>query len=285
MDTPSYESGQTHDYFKRAVKFGISSVYLVCCSFGRVIGHFLGRTQPPKCTILYYHAISTEDRERFAKQMDLVARLTTPIHVDSSTTLTPGTLYSGVTFDDGFRELIDNALPELRKRHIPCTIFVIANALGQIPRWKTGRDDSHHYRLMTLSEMRSLPSDLVSIGAHTLTHPDLRVLSAKDAKEEISESRVLLQRLLDEDVDLFSFPYGAFDEPMIAWCREAGYKRVFTTIPQNALSNPDEFLTGRVWAEPSDWPMEFRLKLLGAYEWLPYGFRLKRWIRAVLNMS
>jgi peptidoglycan/xylan/chitin deacetylase (PgdA/CDA1 family) len=96
------------------------------------------------------------------------------------------------------------------------------------------------------------------------------------AWREIHESRARLEGLLDREVKLFSFPYGAFNERLVGLCREAGYERVFTTLPYSALSEPDEFVTGRVWAEPTDWPLEFRLKLLGAYAWLPKAFSLKR---------
>src|SRR5207245_1160814 len=75
---------------------------------------------------------------------------------------------------------------------------------------------------------------------------------------------------------LFSFPHGSFNAKLVEWCREAGYERVFTILPTLAFSDPREFVTGRVSVEPTDWPLEFRLKLLGAYRWLPFGFGLKR---------
>jgi hypothetical protein len=46
-------------------------------------------------------------------------------------------------------------------------------------------------------------------------------------------------------------------------------------MPWNAFRKEEEFLSGRVKAEPTDWPLEFRLKLLGAYRWLPYAIKWK----------
>jgi hypothetical protein len=43
---------------------------------------------------------------------------------------------------------------------------------------------------------------------------------------------------------------------------------------------PDEFVTGRIDVQPTDWQIEFRLKVLGAYRWLPHAFAVKR---ALLN--
>ena len=48
---------------------------------------------------------------------------------------------------------------------------------------------------------------------------------------------------------------------LVRECREAGYERVFTIAPSLGLREPDEFETGRVAVDPTDWPIEFRLKL------------------------
>jgi hypothetical protein len=61
-------------------------------------------------------------------------------------------------------------------------------------------------------------------------------------------------------------------------CREAGYERIFTTLPVFAFAEPGEFVVGRVRVDPTDWPLEFRLKLAGAYRWLPAAFAFKRLI-------
>jgi hypothetical protein len=51
---------------------------------------------------------------------------------------------------------------------------------------------------------------------------------------------------------------------------------VFTALPQWKISNASEFVTGRVRVDPTDWRLEFRLKLLGAYRWLPMAVEMKR---------
>jgi hypothetical protein len=81
---------------------------------------------------------------------------------------------------------------------------------------------------------------------------------------------------LERPISLFSFPYGECSEDLIEQCRSAGYERVFTNLPVLAFSQASEFVTGRVDVQPTDWPIEFRLKIAGAYRWLPYAFDLKR---------
>jgi peptidoglycan/xylan/chitin deacetylase (PgdA/CDA1 family) len=209
--------------------------------------------------------------------MDILLRYAQPIRVDTKESLTPGVHYAAVTFDDGYTNVIENALPELEKRRIPSTMFIITEALGKYPDWLTDSQDSaQHEKVMSVDQLKGLPPDLVLVGSHTMTHPALPALNENDAKRELSESRAKLEKILNKEIRLFSFPYGAVNTNLIEWCRETGYERVFSTLPTLAFSDPREFVTGRVSVEPTDWPLEFKLKVLGAYRWLSVAFAWKR---------
>jgi len=191
-----------------------------------------------------------------------------------------------VTFDDGLENIIENALPELKRRQIPATLFIVTEALGKNPSWEYfGGDDPSRERAMTENQLRQLPSEYVAIGSHTMTHPVLPAVDDRRLTEELMGSRAKLETMLNREVKLFSFPYGAFDERVVERCREARYERVFTALPILAFTKPQEFVTGRVGATPSDWPIEFRLKLAGAYRWLPYAFALKRRLFSIVRKS
>jgi hypothetical protein len=90
--------------------------------------------------------------------------------------------------------------------------------------------------------------------------------------------------VLNIDVSLFSFPYGSFNSTLVQLCRDAGYARVFTTLPFLAFGKLEEFVSGRVTVEPTDWPIEFRLKILGSYRWLPLAITLKRQMRSSFSV-
>ncbi len=128
---------------------------------------------------------------------------------------------------------------------------------------------------MTGEELRRLP-DSVSIGSHTVTHPMLTLLEMSEARAEIRESRIQLEQLLCRPVKFFSFPYGEFSEELAACCKQEGYERAFSTLPQLANFHSKEFTTGRVNVSPADSGLEFRLKVYGCYRWLPWAFRIKR---------
>jgi peptidoglycan/xylan/chitin deacetylase (PgdA/CDA1 family) len=262
---------------KRSVKVLVSSVFFLGASTTDWFRRVMGSQAPATYVVLYYHAVPARARERFARQMDTLVRLATPVPADSSRKLKPGKQYAAVTFDDGLFSVIENAIPALVSKKIPATLFIVAGRLGRDQNWAifgAGYDKSD--RLGTTEELRALPPDLITIGSHTISHPVLPCLAKDTAAEELSSSRRMLQTLLGRDIDLFSFPYGAFNNALIGMCRAAGYTRVFTTLPIRAHSDPNEFVTGRVSVDPTDWDLEFRLKLMGAYSWVPRVSALKR---------
>lgn len=269
---------QSQGKFKRFVKLLISLGFCSADWLSNTLRRLRGKRMYPSCVVLYYHAVPSEQRVLFARQMDMLIRWTRPIRSDTKSRLAWGQRYTVVTLDDGLQSQIDNALPELERRKIPSSVFVIVDWLGQIPNLKAYSSDysDGQERIMSADQLRNLSPDLVTIGSHTMTHPLLPSLTEKEARGELSESRAKLEKVLNREVKLLSFPYGAFDDRVVEWCRQAGYERVFTTLPVLAFSDPDEFVTGRVWAEPTDWRLEFCLKLLGAYRWLPFAFALKR---------
>lgn len=259
------------------LKLAISVTFFCWFRFVNGVKKALGVEVGPTCVALYYHAVVPAHRERFARQMDELVRLSTPVAANCHETLHPQHHYAIVTFDDGIRSVVENAIPELVKRRIPATIFVVADYVGVAPSWESfGPEYDADDRTITLEQIKALPPDLITIGSHTLSHPWLPSLPRDEATEEIVASRRKLMELLERDITLFSFPYGAASERLVDTCREAGYERVFTIVPSLSLREPAEFESGRVAVDPSDWCLEFRLKLRGAYRWLPAAYRLKR---------
>jgi len=264
-----------HISFMRIVKFGISLGVYAVSGIGEFVNRLAGQGARGSCVVIYYHSVDAAERIRFAKQMDQLLSYAKPIATNETAKLQPGTRHVGVTFDDGFKNFYECALPELVKRGIPATMFVITDVIG-----KTFGPAGHGQEVMSLELIRALPENLITIGCHTMTHPLLPSIDFEEAKKEISLSRAKLEEQLHRSIVLFSFPYGGFNQKLIETCHEAGYRRVFSTLPYFAFSEPNEFVTGRVRVDPTDWPLEFRLKLAGAYRWLPWAFQFKEKVLA-----
>jgi peptidoglycan/xylan/chitin deacetylase (PgdA/CDA1 family) len=259
----------------RVLKFVISLAFYVITESWRLVLRGLGKMPPPAAMIIYYHHVLSEQRRNFARQLDHLARWTTPLRADNLEPLAAGVRYSIVTVDDGWKSFADNAVPELQRRNIPVTIFAISDRLGQ------SVDGIEFDRLVSLDELRALNSGVVTIGSHGATHARMTTLSEQDAYRELRESREKLSSITGHAVTMFCFPYGAYSDELSPICRKAGYQRIFTCLP--VLADFSNFVQGRVRVDPTDLPIEFHLKLMGAYRWLPMAIALKRRVRSAIR--
>jgi peptidoglycan/xylan/chitin deacetylase (PgdA/CDA1 family) len=262
---------------KRLVNLAGSLVVWTADRLSEQFCRLAGRPLPRRCVVLAYHSVPAEQRGLFVRQMEMLLKRAKIVHADIDSLPLPGGHYVAITFDDGYDDIVENALPELSQRGMPCTIFIITDLLGCKRNWEhRGGEDTSEVSLMSEEQLRQLPSDLVRIGSHTMSHAFLPRLEPGKMQDELAGSRVKLEKLLHREVKTFALPYGAYNDTVLQSCREAGYERVFTGLPIFAFSQPGEFLTGRAVVGLVDWPIEFRLKAAGAYRWLPWAYALKR---------
>jgi len=254
---------------KRCLKLLVSLSYYCGQWLRRRWQQMKGKKVPGTCVVLYYHSVGPGERANFARQMTMLSHLAKPTRADRTGQFENGVHHAAVSFHDAFESVCDNALPEMAERGIPSTLFVPSGYVGRHPGWdmEVGHRDCQEV-VIGVDRLRSLNTELVSIGSHTVTHPDMTSLSEEAATAELRKSRIDLEAILGRPVALFAFPYGRHNESLVRWCKEAGYQRVFTIQPKLAFSEAGEFVTGSCAVSPTDWPLEFKLKLLGAYQWL-----------------
>jgi peptidoglycan/xylan/chitin deacetylase (PgdA/CDA1 family) len=255
----------------RLIKLLVSLMFYGTCSICAALLTALRRESRSSFVAIYYHQVLAAQRERFARQMDHVVRWTQTITPDFSTIRQGAGRYLVITADDGWKSFEENALPELRRRNIPVTLFAISDKLGR------SIDNVKGDRIVSEAELREFVTANAAIGSHTATHAALTRISREDAMSELRRSRERLSRIVGAPINLFCFPYGECNDALIDLARQAGYERVLTTMPERA--RPEDFAVGRVRVDPSDWPLEFHLKIMGAYRWIPAALSLKRKIR------
>lgn len=131
-----------------------------------------------------------------------------------------------LTFDDGYRDNYDNAYPILKKYGFPATIFVATGFVGR------SMNNSYNEPLPMLSwdqlkEMQS--SGLIDIEPHTVHHAKLAEIPAKEAVEEIQESKKEIEERLGKKCVSFAYPHGSFDAEVEALVQRAGFLAAVTT--------------------------------------------------------
>ncbi|WP_316776316.1 polysaccharide deacetylase family protein [Streptomyces sasae] len=126
----------------------------------------------------------------------------------------------GLTFDDGYADFLDHALPLLDRWGCGATLFVLPGRLGGDNAWDPL---GPRKPLLTADGIRRAAAGGVEIGAHGLTHVDLTKADADTLGAETAESRSLLQDLIQSPVDGFCYPYGTVDRRAVDAVRDAGY--------------------------------------------------------------
>jgi len=197
--------------------------------------------------ILLYHAVSNASTgaiaefsvppARFAEQMDAIVdsgaeTLTVSEYVDAISGDRPPLPDRAVlvTFDDGYADTHDTAVPELLQREIRSTVYVTTGYLG-MPRGPGG------LAMLDGPRLRQLAEAGVEIGGHTHSHPQLDVLPARRASEEIISCKTTLETALGQRVRTFAYPHGYSSANVRRLVRMAGYDSACAVM--NALANPE----------------------------------------------
>jgi len=126
----------------------------------------------------------------------------------------------GLTFDDGYTNVLETALPVLRQHGFGATAYIISDRLGGTNEW----DEGPVWQLMTGDQVRELAAAGIEIGSHAATHMRLAGASPAQLTAEISESRISLGALLGTEIRGFAFPYGSMDAASRQAVRDAGYE-------------------------------------------------------------
>ena len=126
----------------------------------------------------------------------------------------------GITFDDGYLDALEVALPELKRHGFTATVFVIAGRLGGTNEWVKGGPS---LRLLSGNQVCELADAGMEIGSHSIMHVRLAGLAAGQLKAEVSGSRTSLGELLGAPVRGFAYPYGSMDAAARRAVEDGGY--------------------------------------------------------------
>jgi peptidoglycan/xylan/chitin deacetylase (PgdA/CDA1 family) len=164
--------------------------------------------------------------ERFAAHLSLLRALgRTPIAVSryvayrrGEAALPPRPVV--ITFDDGYLDNYEHALPVLQRFGAPATIFLVSERLGMTNAW-----DAHEPQvpLLDAARVREMQRAGIDFQSHTATHARLTHVPPAAALDELRRSRASLEQLLGAPVDVVAYPWGAHDDTVLRLAEDAGY--------------------------------------------------------------
>ena len=131
-----------------------------------------------------------------------------------------------ITFDDGYASFGDIALPMLAERGLPATTFVTTGHVGS-PNFVS------RSALADLADRKD-----VEVGAHTVNHRHLDLLSPAQARAEIVGSRDQLAEIMGNVPASFAYPHGSFKTGVREIVREAGFDNCYAV--KNAFTHADD---------------------------------------------
>jgi peptidoglycan/xylan/chitin deacetylase (PgdA/CDA1 family) len=139
----------------------------------------------------------------------------------------------GLTFDDGYADFVEHAMPVLARHGMTATVFVIAGRLSGSNVWD---ELGPRLALMTASQVRAVVAGGHEVGSHGLSHVRLAGLDPRQLHREVFQSKSDLEDVLQKPVAGFCYPYGSFDDAAVAAVAAAGYEYACVTDDYRRLS-------------------------------------------------
>ena len=178
----------------------------------------------------------------------------------------------GLTFDDGYADFLREAVPVLNRHGMTATVYVVAGGIGQSKPWGT----EPRWPLMDADDLRAVAHTGHEVGSHTMMHPRLSGLAADILAVEVTQSRRVLEDVLQAEVSGFCYPYGDFDAAASEAVRKAGYDHACVT---GDYEPGDRFTLPRSYISPDDTAAHLMARLVR------HSVRVRPAVRSVLGRA
>jgi peptidoglycan/xylan/chitin deacetylase (PgdA/CDA1 family) len=171
----------------------------------------------------------------------------------------------GITFDDGYVNNLDHALPVLQRNGFSATCYLVSGQLGGSNVWDHSKGIAAK-PLMHAAQARAWVAGGQEVGAHTRNHVDLRQLSTAQAQQEIAGCKAELEDACGGVVNQFCYPYGYYGPEHVAQVQQAGYAAATTTVRGHSAPAHSLWELPRVPVMGSVWLPQFWRKVATGYE-------------------
>jgi peptidoglycan/xylan/chitin deacetylase (PgdA/CDA1 family) len=203
-----------------------------------------------------FHDLPSKALGRFENNLHFLKQSTNVVSLGDffSGRLSSEKINTVITFDDGFKGWVTDAIPVLKKLKLPATFFVSSGFVGlskedeaEFIRSRLMLTQTSHRRTtggLTLEDVRRIVEEGFTIGGHTLNHCNLAELqNSVQLKYEIAEDKMKLEKIAGTKIEYFSYPFGAYHNPQIditKVLKESGYKGAVTNASgfNSVRSNP-----------------------------------------------
>lgn len=170
-----------------------------------------------------------------------------------------------ISFDDGYLDNFTLAYPILKKAGFSATIFVVSGYIGKRSSWEGCQ--GNEALLMTRENILTMSDQGFHFGGHTRNHKKLVSISREEAESDIMMGKRDLEELLQKPVYSFAYPYGDFNDQIIALVRNSGFKAARTVHTDNTHGQEDLLTLRCVKVNGLTPAWKFKYYLTGFYHW------------------
>jgi peptidoglycan/xylan/chitin deacetylase (PgdA/CDA1 family) len=173
-------------------------------------------------TVIVYHGLGDCPPEddpyrmftppaKFARQMAFLARRrrVLPLADIVEGRDGPGRAAVAVTFDDGYRSVLELAVPVLRRYGFPATCFVPTRWIGDANGWDQFKPTDRPLPILSTEELRELDAAGVNVESHGHAHTHLGDAEESEAFADVAASRDILTDVLGRPPRFLAYPYGS----------------------------------------------------------------------------
>ncbi len=232
----------------------------------------------PVARFAAFHDIPPESVDCFEANLRFLKRNTNVVSLDDfySGRLSSEKINVAITFDDGYRSWVTDALPILNKLGLPATFFVSS---GFVDLSEEDETDFISSKLITnqkitgglsSEDVKRIAAEGATVGGHTLNHCNLSDLrDGVQLRREILEDKLRLENITGKKVNYFAYPFGAYRNSeinLIEVLRESGYKAAVTTASGFNRVGSNPYLLHRELTRASMPGRVFRARVYGNYD-------------------
>jgi len=273
---------------------------------GEVSNVFSAKDDDRTLRVLTYHKVNdlqpnpiTVPTRTFAMQMSLLAELGyQPVSLDAVIAhYVAGAALPRkavlITFDDGYRDNLENAAPILLRHGYPAVIFTPTGFLDDdtpLPHETALLEVGVRNPTVRWSDFAALEASGLRIESHGVSHTRLSELDPEEVTRELVVSKQRLEERLGREVEAFAYVKGTsldFGQEHPDLVRQAGYKLAFSAIFGANSPQSDRFQLRRYSVEPFS-ARSFELVLAGACDVLAVkdgetGTRVRRALMSAIG--
>ena len=171
----------------------------------------------------------------------------------------------GITFDDGYQNILLNAAPILKKYNFSATCYIVSDCVGSSNIWDLDNGITQR-PLMNVNEIKAWIKLGMDIGAHTKTHADLTSITSLNAHKEIGDCKIELEKKYKVKVTDFCYPFGRFNKLVCKMTEDLGFYSATTMNRGRVNSHSDNYMLPRIPITHHTLPHLFLAKILTKYE-------------------